>query len=166
MAELNENDEDIIRLAGMKKNFAWILVVFCLIIPTWVFIDTMLVFPESKASETSTQPDSEQIIYEPVVFDSTEISNGIHIPTGMIADTGCAEVVRNCGACHSLDLVKQNRQTKDGWKHIILWMQETQKLWDLGPQEEIIVHYLAKNYGPENTGRRPNLQQIEWYQLD
>lgn len=104
-------------------------------------------------------------IYEPILFNPTDIENGIHIPTGMIADTGCAEVVQNCGACHSLDLVKQNRATKEGWKKTITWMQETQKLWDLGLQEEVILNYLAKNYGPVNSGRRKNLEDIEWYKL-
>ena len=49
---------------------------------------------------------------------------------------------------------------------MIRWMQASQGLWDLGPNEEIIVSYLAKNYAPEKKGRRANLQDIEWYKLE
>ena len=45
-------------------------------------------------------------------------------------------------------------------------MQETQKLWDLGENEDIILDYLAEHYAPEDIGRRKNLENIEWYELD
>ena len=45
-------------------------------------------------------------------------------------------------------------------------MQETQELWDLGNNEAPILDYLAKHYGPENKGRRENLEDIEWYELE
>ena len=94
-----------------------------------------------------------------------EIENGIHIPSGLIVDDGVDMVIRTCGACHSLDLVTQNKADRKGWKDIIVWMQETQGLWDLGPSEDIILTYLAKNYAPVDEGRRRNLDQIEWYEL-
>jgi hypothetical protein len=68
-------------------------------------------------------------------------------------------------ACHSSKLITQNRATADGWRHIIHWMQETQNLWDLGANEDIIVDYLARNYAPEAAGRRVPLTSIEWYEL-
>ncbi len=98
-------------------------------------------------------------------LDPTEIENGIHMPTGLIVDDGVDIVIRTCGACHSLDLVTQNKADKKGWKDIIVWMQETQGLWDLGPTEDIILTYLSKNYAPEDTGRRKNLENIVWYKL-
>ncbi|MDA7803587.1 monoheme cytochrome C [Crocinitomix sp.] len=98
-------------------------------------------------------------------LDPAEIENGIHMPTGLIVDDGVDMVIRTCGACHSLDLVTQNKADKNGWKDIIVWMQETQGLWDLGPTEDIIITYLAKNYAPEDTGRRKNLEDIIWYDL-
>jgi hypothetical protein len=47
-------------------------------------------------------------------------------------------------------------------------MQEKQNLWDLGPNEDEIVAYLAKNYAPQNHGRRKNLSitKDEWYELE
>ena len=101
-----------------------------------------------------------------IEIDSADIVDGIHVPTGLIADDGFEYVMTNCGACHSYELVTQNRMTREGWKDIIVWMQETQKLWDLGEQEPIILDYLAKNYAPTNTGRRKNLENVEWYKLD
>ena len=49
---------------------------------------------------------------------------------------------------------------------MIRWMQAEQKLWDLGENEDKILDYLAKNYAPENKGRRPILTDIDWYELD
>lgn len=94
-----------------------------------------------------------------------DVANGIHQPSGLIADEGYELVMGTCGACHSLKLVTANRATKQGWIDMIRWMQETQKLWDLGENEEAIVNYLAKNYAPQNKGRRENLTNIEWYEL-
>ena len=98
-------------------------------------------------------------------LDPNDIENGIHIPTGLIVDDGVDEVNRNCGACHSLDLVTQNRADRNGWKDIIVWMQETQGLWDLGESEDVILTYLAKNYAPVDEGRRRNLKDVVWYEL-
>ena len=44
-------------------------------------------------------------------------------------------------------------------------MQETQNLWDLGGNQEIIVKYLTTNY-PYKKGRRAILSNIEWYELE
>ena len=79
---------------------------------------------------------------------------------------GRALVVANCTGCHSARLVTQNRATKEGWISMIRWMQETQNLWDLGPNEAPIVEYLAKYYAPEQVGRRAPLSEIEWYELN
>ncbi|WP_306642884.1 hypothetical protein [Sanyastnella coralliicola] len=94
------------------------------------------------------------------------IENGIHMRTGLIVDDGFEQVKVTCLACHSAKLVTQNRADRDGWKKMIRWMQETQNLWDLGPNEDIILDYLAKNYAPEQEGRRANLKDIEWYVLE
>ncbi len=97
-----------------------------------------------------------------------EVENGVHLPTGLIADRNFELIVTNCTGCHAAELVIQNKQTADGWKSIIEWMQEKQNLWDLGKDESKIIDYLAKNYAPENVGRRKNLEiaDEDWYVLE
>lgn len=86
--------------------------------------------------------------------------------TGFVIDAGWELVKGNCTGCHSAALVTQNRATREGWEGMIRWMQRTQKLWDLGENEQVILDYLAKNYAPEGKGRRENLKDIEWYELE
>ena len=54
--------------------------------------------------------------------------------SGFINDSGVSQVIQNCTQCHSAKLVTQNRMNKEGWEATIVWMQETQNLWDLGYQ--------------------------------
>ena len=64
----------------------------------------------------------------------------------------------HCAACHSLDLVTSQRGDRDFWLRTIRWMQKTQKLWPLPPdQEKLILDYLAANYSEDDRGRRPHL---------
>ncbi len=97
--------------------------------------------------------------------DPDRIENGVHVRTGLIAAEGLKETVNNCTSCHSADLIIQNRLDRDGWIANIRWMQETQNLWDLGDNEEIIVNYLVRNYPVEEKGRRENLKDVDWYVL-
>ena len=115
-------------------------------------------FAHSKKSSTENAPSGMD----------TDVKNGIHIPTGFIADKNFELVVTNCTGCHSSELVIQNRMTKEGWDNIIDWMQKKQNLWDLGTNRSKIVDYLAKNYAPEDTGRRKqlNIEPDEWYVLE
>ena len=53
----------------------------------------------------------------------------------------------------------------EGWNTTIKWMQETQNLWDLGANQEVIVNYLVKNYPVTHKGRRGRLEDIDWYEL-
>lgn len=98
--------------------------------------------------------------------DYDKIKNGIHTRTGLVEGKGLMETVNNCTNCHSAKLVIQNRMDKERWISIIRWMQETQNLWDLGKNEEIIINYLVKNYPPDKKGRREPLTKIEWYKLE
>ena len=97
--------------------------------------------------------------------DPNRIENGIHVRTGLVEDEGLMTVVAHCTACHSAQLVIQNRMNRERWNATIRWMQETQNLWDLGENQEIIVNYLVKNYPPIEKGRRENLKNIDWYDL-
>lgn len=75
-------------------------------------------------------------------------------------------VVANCVHCHSYKLVTQNSATREGWKSMVVWMQETQGLWPLGPAEDQILDYLAEHFAPRNEGRRAPLTEVEWYELE
>jgi hypothetical protein len=96
-----------------------------------------------------------------------EVKDGIHQPTGLKADAHLEMVLGNCLACHSADVIRNTRLSRDGWNSIIVWMQQKQNLWDLGKNQELIVDYLAKNYAPEAQGRRRNLalHVNDWYEL-
>lgn len=94
-----------------------------------------------------------------------KVKEGIHEPTGLIADQGLESVLRHCVSCHSSKLIIQNRADAEGWQAMIDWMYKTQNLPQLGDQEPIIVAYLAKNYPPEKTGRRKPLEDVEWYDM-
>ena len=101
-----------------------------------------------------------------VVVENLGVIDGIHTPTGLKDGEGLNIVVQTCTVCHSSKLITQNRATRDGWKNLIVWMQQTQKLWELGENEEIILNYLEANYSPEmKVSRRPPLQVSEWYEL-
>jgi len=108
---------------------------------------------------------SDTIVAVPIEEDEDRIEKGIHVRTGLVEAEGLMTVVNNCTNCHSAKLVTQNRMTTEGWNTTIKWMQETQNLWDLGGNQEIIVNYLVTNYPPIAKGRRMILTDIEWYEL-
>lgn len=97
--------------------------------------------------------------------DFDKIENGIHVRTGFVDGNGLMTVVTHCTACHSAGLVTQNRMSREGWEQTIRWMQKTQNLWDLGDNEVVILDYLTAHYAPQKKGRRPNLTDVEWYEL-
>ncbi len=100
--------------------------------------------------------------------DYNKVVDGIHVYTGLKADPNLQVIIGSCTSCHSAKLITQNKATRAGWKSMILWMQATQGLQDLGNREPIILDYLAKYYAPENMGRRKNIDiaAIEWFILD
>ena len=107
----------------------------------------------------------EPLVALPTEEDRDRIENGIHLRTGLIDAEGMFLVVNNCTNCHSAKLVTQNRMTAERWNETIKWMQETQNLWDLGENQEVIVNYLVTNYPPKkSSGRRANLTNINWYE--
>ena len=76
-----------------------------------------------------------------------------------IAD-GFERVRLHCTGCHSGRLVAQNRATREGWLGLIRWMQRTQRLPDLGPDEDVVLDYLAAQLGPRSE-RPPRRARIE-----
>ena len=100
------------------------------------------------------------------VADAPEVVDGKDVLTGLLAGEGLLQVKANCLSCHSAKLIAQNRFTRDGWHAKIVWMQETQGLWDLGENEPLILDYLAEHYAPETrASRRQPLTDVEWYRL-
>lgn len=78
--------------------------------------------------------------------------------SGLIIDENWEVVKAHCGACHSTQLVTQNRGDRETWLSLIRWMQETQGLWSFDPAtEDQILAYLSRNYPPLSVGRRPPL---------
>jgi hypothetical protein len=87
--------------------------------------------------------------------------------TGLVVSEHLDLVIANCTGCHSSKLITQFHTDRQGWLEKIRWMQQKQKLWDLGESEPKILDYLAKNYPPsENVSRRAALKNIEWYRLN
>lgn len=155
-----EKRKHLIKVARISINSSLVFIVFGLI------LGFLLDHPEILSSdEPSVQLTAVEEINPDYSVDPKEIENGIHVPSGLIAQEGFELVLGNCVQCHSINLVKQNRATEQGWLEMIHWMQETQGLWDLGENESEIVRYLSTYYAPENTGRRKNLENIEWYKL-
>ena len=77
--------------------------------------------------------------------------------TGLVIAPGFEVVSVQCTVCHSARLVTQNRASREGWLSMIRWMQDSQGLWPLGSQEDLILDYLSDNYGPLREGRRQPL---------
>jgi adhesin HecA-like repeat protein len=78
--------------------------------------------------------------------------------SGLIVAAGWQQVQATCTECHSTQLIIQNAGSKAVWRSRLLWMQNTQGLHQLEPAlEESILSYLATNYGPKQSGRRPPL---------
>ncbi|MEM6513011.1 MAG: hypothetical protein AAF660_08370 [Pseudomonadota bacterium] len=71
---------------------------------------------------------------------------------------GDVYVRAHCGGCHSLELVTSQRGDRAFWLKTIRWMQKTQNLWAIPPEQEaLILDYLATHYNEEERGRRPSL---------
>lgn len=144
-----------------RKAYHFVILLFSLLL---VFISGSVVYNAIKPNLFGFQLKEPS----PVVEKPTKagIKNGIHPRTGLINAKGLNTVINNCTNCHSSKLILQNRMNADQWNSTIKWMQETQNLWDLGENQEIIVNYLVTNYPVEDKGRRENLSNIDWYELE
>lgn len=131
-----------------------------------VFVSVVAIVISLNNPKKTDVPEEKIVVVDSIQeVDPDKIENGIHLRTGFVEGEGLTTVINNCTNCHSAKLVTQNRMTKEQWQATIHWMQETQNLWDLGDNEEIILNYLATHYAPTKEGRRKNLQDIEWYTL-
>ncbi len=97
---------------------------------------------------------------------ASSVQDTLDTETGLVIDNQLTMVKAQCTGCHSSKLILQNRFTRDGWKEKIRWMQRTQKLWDLGEAEPVVLDYLTKHYGPLPShfdGRRMPLTGVKWH---
>lgn len=152
----------------LNKSFREVrrlLVIICCFVGIITSVAIYLVVdPELSAFKSS--PDNLKMVTVPIEGDDFDtIENGIHIATGFVDAPGMMETVQNCTTCHSSKLIIQNRMSKERWVTTIRWMQESQNLWDLGKNEDIIIDYLVTNYPPQEVGRRANLSNLDWYTL-
>lgn len=151
------------RYGKRARGLYRLLIVICALA---VILAILAIFflSDNQTDESSGQADNPEYIAVPEEKYNTN-KNGIHVGTGLIEADGLTEVVTHCTPCHSAKLLTQNRLNEEGWKATIRWMQETQNLWDLGENEEVIINYLVTNYPIENKGRREPLPEAEWYWL-
>lgn len=158
----DKNDKFMESVREIRKILGLVWTIFAIVIVGAIYLIADPTLSAFKSSPTETDT-----VVVPVVEDDFDtIENGIHTRTGFIDAPGMVETIQNCTNCHSSKLVIQNRMNKDRWIATIRWMQESQNLWDLGKNEAIIVDYLVDNYPPQEVGRRKNLTDIEWYELD
>lgn len=136
------------------------------VITILVVASILLVFSVYDPTFSSFKDTTNQLTYATIEEDEDKIENGIHLRTGLIAAEGLMTVVNNCTNCHAAKLVTQNRMNEERWNATIKWMQETQGLWDLGGNQKVIVEYLVSNYPVVDKGRRENLTNIAWYELE
>lgn len=87
--------------------------------------------------------------------------------SGLIVDENLYMVKAQCATvCHSSQLIRANRFTRNGWQQKIRWMQANHNLWELGDTEAVVLDYLEKYYAPtKSVARRTPLKDIEWYHL-
>jgi hypothetical protein len=97
-------------------------------------------------------------------FEGYEVGS-IDEKSGLIVDRHWEVTRANCTSCHSASLITQIGASREEWLNSIKWMQETQNLWDLGENEEKILDYLEKNYGPQKHSGG-NAEITEWYEID
>lgn len=143
----------------IKKIYHFLVLLFCLLGIVIFGLIYYMIDPDLSAFQDKTET------YVNTQMEEDRIENGIHVRTGLIEAEGLMTVVNNCTNCHSALLVIQNRMNAERWIASIKWMQETQNLWDLGENQEIIVNYLVTNYPPKEKGRREILTNIDWYEL-
>jgi len=67
---------------------------------------------------------------------------------GLPRSDGFETVAAYCSACHSLEIVMQQRQTRDGWDYLLTWMAEKQGMAPPPPETRAeILDYLTREFG-------------------
>ncbi|MBT8473593.1 MAG: hypothetical protein HKP25_13290 [Marinicaulis sp.] len=70
---------------------------------------------------------------------------------GLPRAAGVDEVASHCTACHSLQIVMQQRQTQQGWDYLLNWMVKDQGMAPMPDDTRAtILSYLTTNFGVQN----------------
>lgn len=139
----------------MKIPNVGLIVVLCLVV-----LAGLIAFFYFPAPSTSTSVAvSDTLTSDTLTYDAH---------SGLVKDTNLRLILANCSSCHSTDLVRQNRFTRDGWLAKIRWMQQKHNLWELSESEDAILDYLEKYYSPTSMDKRARLRRepltdIKWY---
>lgn len=68
---------------------------------------------------------------------------------GLPDEEGVDLVFNLCGACHSLQMVTQQRLTQQRWDHLLDWMVAEQGMPAQSPEDRrMILTYLSRNFAP------------------
>jgi hypothetical protein len=146
----------------VKKVYRLLTLLFML----FLMVGGLLVYYTTNPDFFTYNTETETVASVPIDVDEDRIENGIHVRTGLVDAEGLMTVVNNCTNCHSSKIILQNRMNTERWNTTIKWMQETQNLWELGKNQEVIVNYLVTNYPVKDKGRRDILSNINWYVLE
>lgn len=149
---------------GLLVGVAGLVIVLVILSATVIFFAFYYGSMEPDTADDTDPSIESKLNTEPF---NGEVVDGKDAATGLVVGDGFEIVRTTCTGCHSSSIILQNRFTREGWKAKIVWMQETQGLWELGENEPIILDYLAKHYAPEPPkGRRIPLKDIDWYELE
>ncbi len=68
---------------------------------------------------------------------------------GLPRSEGHETVAAYCAACHSLQIVMAQRQSREGWDYLLTWMVDKQGMAAPAPEmrDEMLV-YLTREFGP------------------
>lgn len=126
------------------------LISFCMLLASVLLIAcTEQQSPADGTVETVTAGEPSAVKVDP------KGAGALDPDSGLIIDEHWELVRAHCGACHSPQLVTQNRGSRQTWLEMIRWMQETQGLWAFdSTTETAILDYLEKNYAPSSVHRR------------
>jgi mono/diheme cytochrome c family protein len=86
-----------------------------------------------------------------LLFSTGELAAEHQQGSGPVSVTSPAQLFQtNCGACHSLELPRSQRLDRKTWRWVVDDMvNQFGATWITEDQQEIIVDYLAENYGPD-----------------
>jgi hypothetical protein len=154
----------LLRISKMVTGIVALLLVGTGVVIYLLFTDHPA--PSLIQMHTKTKATETEVASATTEANTIRIVDGKDVITGLSNGKGLPEVMANCLSCHSAKLITQNRFTRDGWHRKIVWMQQTQGLWDLGEAEPLILDYLAAHYSPQvRAARRQHLTNVRWYSL-